>query len=90
MGPEQMVILGGAVGTIARIVTAVTRLTGPWAVFACLVISTIVLAIWGYDAGTFVRDQTWEYFVAWIEINAIAAGAFHLTEEGQKLMKKED
>ena len=87
MGSEQILLISGVVGTICRVLYGM-GLSGWYASAASLVVSTLVLAIWGYDSGDFARETTWEYFMAWVEMNVVAAGSFHIIEESQKAMAR--
>jgi hypothetical protein len=81
MTPEVELAIGGAVGTFAKIVMMSGGITGRLATLAAVLFTTLTFFVWGYSHNDFSRATTWAYFVAWLNVNAIAAGAFHGTEQ---------
>lgn len=89
MNPEAEIAIGGVVGVVAKLVMYGTTLTGKYASLASILITTVVFLIWAYSHNDYTRESTWTYFVAWANVNLIAAGAFHATEEAMKKAGKE-
>lgn len=75
--------IGTAVGTLAKILVG-AGLRGRWATVATFVVTTAVVALYGYSHNNFVRETTWTYFEIWIAVLLVAAGAFHVIENVSK------
>lgn len=84
MNEAAIGLIGGAVGTIARVLYAALGLSGRWAILASVVLSTIAVGLYGLQAGVEWRAHAFDYFIGWADVLAIAAGSFHLLEEAPK------
>ena len=77
-------LIGGAVGTLARIVYAALGLSGRYAILASVGVTTVAVWLYGLQAHAVWRDVGFSYFVGWCDVLAVAAGSFHLIEEMPK------
>ena len=83
LDPGVLSALGAAVGILAQLARA-AGIDGKWSSLVGLVASIVVIAVWGYDAGDFRRDTSWEYFSAFLNLNLSALGVYHGVEEAAK------
>lgn len=84
MSSEAIVAIGGVVGSLSKFLMMGTTIAGRYVTLIAVALTTFVFVVWGYSHNDFNRESTWTYFMAWVEVLGIAAGAFHGTEEAVK------
>ncbi len=76
--------IGGVVGTLSRFAVA-GGVSGKAAIWVSIAITTVAVILFGWSAGDLNRATSFGYFSLWAEVLLVAAGSFHLIEEGQKI-----
>lgn len=82
MDADAILVIGGVTGTLCRFLYN-AGMSGRLSSWAAAVVSAIAVAVWGYSAGDFTRETTWDYFAGWAAVLTVAAGAFHIMEESR-------
>jgi hypothetical protein len=76
---------GQAIVAVSAAVTALVQLgkwagiPDKWGAVAVLVLSLLGIAFWAWSHGTFVRENSFDHFAAWIAVATGAAGIFGFT-----------
>jgi hypothetical protein len=84
MDANGILVIGGVVGTLSKFLMMGGDIKGRWITVIAFLVSTLSVWVWGYSHGDFARETTWDYFAGWAATLAVAAGAFHGTEEAVK------
>lgn len=88
MNADAMLVIGGAVGSLSKLLMAMLHIKGRWVALAAVGVTTLSFFVWGYSHGDFNRESSWNYYTAWIATLSIAAGAFHGAEEAVKKIQE--
>jgi hypothetical protein len=85
MDRTAQLAISGACGTGLRFLVAF-GLAGRAAIYAGIVLVTFTMGLYAVtNEPAFHRDLVWVYFVEWLSMLTEMAGAYHVTEEAQKL-----
>jgi hypothetical protein len=81
MDPQAIAAVSLATATFVQILKA-AGVSGKWALPVAALVSGLSIAIWAFSHGTFTRETSWDYFVAFGVVLSSAAGVFGLINKG--------
>lgn len=84
MNPDAILAIGGVVGGLSKFLMMGLQIQGRWVTLAAALVAALSVFVWGYSHGDFARETSWDYFAGYVTTLAVAAGAFHGTEEAVK------